>query len=146
MAPKDDLPHDSIPEYDNSTEITCPTCSHDGCPHSHPNKVRLEKRDAQKFMRWTESTLLTKHSRGHMPESVTSYPLEFDVHCLAVLKYDGLVIGPHYDPERHMTLLPAAREEQRRKREERRRKLSEAARRRAEVRRTAERRNSKKKK
>lgn len=136
MTENDGKPKNEIPAYDNSGESGCEICSHPGCPHFHSRKTRLSKVEVQEYMRWRESTLLTKHSRREMPPSITSFPLEFDVHCISVLKYDGLVMGPHYDREWHLAQLPLVRAEQQKKREERRRKLSDAAKRRAKARRS----------
>lgn len=121
---------DEIPDYDSSGEIICAICSHDGCPHYHSTQKRLSKREVQAFMRWRESTLLTKHSRGDMPGSITSYPLEFDVHCIAALKYDDVIMGPHYDRDLHLARVPLARAKRESKRAAKHSKLSEAAKRR----------------
>ena len=66
-SPTRGLPLDPIPEYSTIHEITCFICSHDGCAHSHSPEKRLRKLSAQKYLGWTENTLLTKHSRGEMP-------------------------------------------------------------------------------
>jgi uncharacterized Zn finger protein (UPF0148 family) len=124
------MPDDGIPPYDSSDEIICPICSHDEHPHSHKTAKRLTKVVAQGFWQMTESTLLSKHSRGEIPASVTNFPLEFDTCSAAVFKYDRIVVGPFYDRDKHLTILPLALAEQERKRAEKHRKLSEAAKRR----------------
>lgn len=126
---------DAVPDYDNSNESACGICSHPGCPHFHGTRIRLSKQEVQAFMGWRESTLLTKHSRAAMPPSITSFPLEFDTHCIAVLKYDGVVLGRFYDREQHMKMLPVAVSERERRKAARHAKLSAAAKKRAKARR-----------
>jgi hypothetical protein len=137
MPRNDELPPDTVPEYDNSDEVVCAVCSHEDCPHSHLPKPRLSKKEAQAYLGCKESTLLTRHSRGQMPKSITDFPLEFDAHCLAVLKYDHFVLGPHYDHEKHLAAVPGALAERARKHADRRKKLSDAMKKRLLARRTA---------
>ena len=119
------------PVYDSSSEVACPACSHDGCIHFHSAQRRLSRRDAQGFLRFTENTLFTKHSRGEMPSAVSGPPLEFDTCHLAAFKYDGVVLDRAvYDRAAHLKAVPAAHRERERRKAAKHAKLSKHMRRR----------------
>lgn len=132
------LPPDSVPAYDCSTEIACAECSHDDCVHYHSAQRRLSRVEAQGFLRFTENTLFTKHSRGEMPHAISGPPLEFSTCQLAVYKYDdGLILsGRSYDRAAHLAGIPTARAARAKKEAAKRAKLSAAMRRRHAARKT----------
>ena len=126
------LPPDTIPLYDSAREIACPECSHHDCTHFHLAQRRLSRPETQGFLRFTENTLFTKHSRGEMPKAVAGPPLEFCTCQIAVYKYDdGLILtGRSYDRAEHLNGVPVAHAARIRKEQEKRAKLSAAMRRR----------------
>ncbi len=126
------LAPDTVPGYDSSREVVCFECSHDDCVHYHSAQRRLSRVEAQGFLRYTENTLFTKHSRGEMPQAVSGPPLEFSTCQLAVFKYDdGLILsGRAYDRDAHLGGIPAARAARAKREAAKRAKLSAAMRRR----------------
>jgi hypothetical protein len=125
------LPRDTVPTYDSSSEVACLRCSHDGCTHFHSAQRRVSRVEAQGFLRYTENTLFTKHSRREMPPAVSGPPLEFDSCHLAVFKFDGVVLATAlYDRTAHLVAVPIARAEREQRRREKSEKLSAHMRRR----------------